>query len=115
MDGDDDDVGVVLTMVMMTINMDKRIIMRMIQMMVVLTMVMMTMVALHNGQHRISAPNGTITQTLVLTTAAQHSTADKCSALDHPPLHYFVHCDQFQTHSLPAGSGPIQSEKRFQN
>ena len=50
-----------------------------------LTMVMMTMVALHNGQHRISAPNGTITPTLVLatTTNAQQSTADKCIALDH--------------------------------
>ena len=56
----------------------------MITMSAVLTMVMMTMVALHNGQHRISAPNGTITPTLVLTTTtAQQSTADKCIALDH--------------------------------
>ena len=90
--------------------MDKRIIMRMIQMMVVLTMVMMTMVALHNGQHRISAPNGTISPTLVLTTTTQHSTADKCIALDH--LCCIALCIVTSFGRIPSQQGPDQFNQR---
>ena len=87
MDGDDDDVSVVLTMVMMT------------------------MVALHNGQHRISAPNGTITPTLVLTTTtAQQSTADKCIALDH--LCCIALCIVTSFGRIPSQQGPDQFNQR---
>ena len=79
---------------------------------VVLTMVMMTMVALHNGQHRISAQNGTITPTLVLTntTTAQQSTADKCIALDH--LCCIALCIVTSFGRIPSQQGPDQFNQR---
>ena len=79
---------------------------------VVLTMVMMTMVALHNGQHRISAQNGTITPTLVLatTTNAQQSTADKGIALDH--LCCITLCIVTSFGRIPSQQGPDQFNQR---
>ena len=72
-------------------------------------MVMMTMVALHNGQHRISAQNGTITSTLVLTTA-QQSPADKCIALDH--LCCIALCIVTSFGRIPSQQGPDQFNQR---
>ena len=82
-----------------------------ITMSAVLTMVTMTMVALHNGQHRISAPNGTITPTLVLaTTTPQQSTADKCSALDH--ICCITLCIVTTFGRIPSQQGPDQFNQR---